>query len=162
MSLEDRRKKILVVDDEPENIHILIEALGDEFTLVAARTGKKALAIAAATPHPDIILLDVMMPNMDGYEVCRRLKANPLTVNIPVIFVTSLSDSGDELHGLKIGAVDYILKLILVVNILCHQGRHLFRLINGSQTFPLKVVHKSLETCVAVGEGSIDISQPRL
>ena len=113
MSLEDRRKKILVVDDEPANIHILIEALGDEFALVAARTGEKALAIAAATPHPDIILLDVMMPNMDGYEVCRRLKANPLTVNIPVIFVTSLSDSGDELHGLKIGAVDYILKPIL-------------------------------------------------
>ncbi|MEI7671629.1 MAG: PAS domain-containing protein [Deltaproteobacteria bacterium] len=113
MSLEDKRKKVLVVDDEPANIHILIEALGDEFALVAARTGEKALAIAAATPHPDIILLDVMMPNMDGYEVCRRLKANPLTVNIPVIFVTSLSDSGDELHGLKIGAVDYILKPIL-------------------------------------------------
>ena len=112
MSLDDKRMKILVVDDEPENIHILFEALGDEYTLVAARTGENALAIAAAAPLPDIILLDVMMPNMDGYEVCRRLKANLLTVNIPVIFVTSLSDSGDQLHGLKIGAVDYILKPI--------------------------------------------------
>ncbi|MCX5869897.1 MAG: two-component system response regulator [Deltaproteobacteria bacterium] len=108
--MDKKRRKILLVDDNPENIQILLETLGDEFAVVAARSGEKALALAIAAPHPDIILLDVMMPNMDGYEVCRRLKANPLTRSIPVLFVTSLNDIEDEQRGLEMGAVDYIIK----------------------------------------------------
>lgn len=107
-----KRSKILVVDDNHENIQILLEILGDEFAVVAARSGEKAIALALADPHPDLILLDVIMPNMDGYEVCRRLKANLLTRDIPVMFVTSLSDSTEEQHGLEVGAVDYIIKPI--------------------------------------------------
>ncbi len=110
MAKDAKPKKILIVDDNSENIQILLATLGDEFAVVAARNGEKALALATATPHPDLILLDVIMPNMDGYEVCRRLKANPLTWSIPVLFVTSLSDSEDEQRGLEVGAVDYITK----------------------------------------------------
>lgn len=113
MNDNSKRRKILVVDDNQENIRILLEVLGDEFAVVAAHSGEKAIAIAIAAPHPDLILLDVIMPNMDGYEVCRRLKANPLTWGIPVLFVTSLSDSDDELQGLELGAVDYIIKPII-------------------------------------------------
>ena len=108
--MDKKHRKILVVDDDSENIQILLEALGDEFAVIAARSGEKALALAIAAPPPDIILLDVMMPNMDGYEVCRRLKANPLTWGIPVLFVTSLNDIEDEKHGLEMGAADYIIK----------------------------------------------------
>jgi putative two-component system response regulator len=108
--MNNKRRKILIVDDNPENIRILLEALGDEFAVVGTRSGEKALTLAIAEPHPDIILLDVMMPNMDGYEVCRRLKANPETWSIPVLFVTSLNDMKDEQHGLEVGAVDYITK----------------------------------------------------
>ncbi len=112
MSLNHKRSKILIVDDQKENVLILIEALGDEFAVIAARSGEKAIALAIAVPHPDLIILDVVMPGMDGYEVCRRLKANPLTCNIPVLFVTSLSDDDDEKRGLELGAVDYIIKPI--------------------------------------------------
>ncbi len=112
MPMNHKRSKILVVDDQKENILILIEVLGDEFAVVAARSGEKAIALATATPHPDLIILDVVMPNMDGYEVCRRLKANPLTCDIPVLFLTSLNDDDDEKHGLELGAVDYIIKPI--------------------------------------------------
>ena len=110
--MNHKRSKILVVDDQKENVLILIEALGDEFAVVAARSGEKAIAMAMAAPHPDLIILDVVMPGMDGYEVCRRLKANPLTSNIPVLFVTSLRDDDDEKRGLELGAVDYIIKPI--------------------------------------------------
>ena len=108
--MNNKRRKILIVDDNPENIRILLEALSDEFAVVGTRSGEKALTLAVAEPHPDIILLDVMMPEMDGYEVCRRLKANPETWSIPVLFVTSLNDMKDEQHGLEAGAVDYITK----------------------------------------------------
>ena len=102
---------ILVVDDTEANIDILAETLADEYDIVAATTGEDALAIAAESP-PDLILLDIMMPVMDGYEVCRRLKDNEGTRDIPVIFVTAKTETTDETHGFELGAVDYITKPI--------------------------------------------------
>jgi putative nucleotidyltransferase with HDIG domain len=104
------KPRILLVDDVPENLHALISMLRDDYTLLAATSGTKALELAKTLPLPDIILLDVRMPDMDGYEVLRRLKSDPQTSDIPVIFVTALSESTDEASGLKVGAVDYITK----------------------------------------------------
>src|SRR5208283_2694911 len=108
----ERKPKILIVDDTPENIQILMGTLKDQYTIVAAINGEKALRMAVVDPRPDMILLDVMMPGMDGYEVCRRLKDNPLCANIPVIFVTAMSDEHNEEFGLSLGAVDYVTKPI--------------------------------------------------
>ncbi|MEO5351654.1 MAG: response regulator [Magnetococcus sp. XQGC-1] len=101
---------LLVVDDTPENIDVLSGILRAEYKVKAALSGERALRIAAAEPRPDMILLDVMMPQMDGYEVCRRLKENPATAQIPVIFVTAKIAVEDERRGLELGAVDYITK----------------------------------------------------
>lgn len=104
---------ILIVDDAPENLTVLSELLLPRYDVRAATNGEQALRIAALTPKPDLILLDVMMPGMDGYEVFRRLHDNPDTRDIPVIFVTAMDSPQDELHGLDIGAVDYIVKPIV-------------------------------------------------
>jgi len=102
-------QKILIVDDEPMNLAALKQILGDDYNLVFARSGAEALA--AALKHTlSLILLDIQMPGMDGYEVCKMLKADQRTEAIPVIFVTSLADCGDEAAGFAIGAVDYIIK----------------------------------------------------
>lgn len=106
------RQTILVVDDTPGNIDVLSAILRTSYKVKAAVSGEKALALAQAKPAPDMILLDVMMPGMDGYEVLRRLRADPCTASIPVIFVTALADEGDEYKGLELGAVDYITKPI--------------------------------------------------
>jgi putative two-component system response regulator len=104
------RQVVLIVDDTPENIHVLIEALRDEYATIVATSGRKALLMACTEPIPDIILLDVMMPEMDGYEVCRQLKADARTSGIPIIFVTKLAEEEDERKGLELNAVDYIHK----------------------------------------------------
>lgn len=106
------REHILIVDDQAENISIMIEALQANYDLLAATDGATALERAHSEPRPDLVLLDVMMPDMDGHEVCRRLKADPETRDIPVIFVTALDKPDDEAHGLSLGAVDYITKPI--------------------------------------------------
>lgn len=100
---------ILVVDDTPDNIDILVGILASDYQVKVAINGQKALALAAKTA-PDLILLDVMMPDMNGYEVCQRLKQDPLTSHIPVIFVTALAETADETQGFDIGGVDYITK----------------------------------------------------
>jgi putative two-component system response regulator len=100
---------VLVVDDAPESIDVLRGVLGSDYQLKAAINGPTALEVADST-RPDLILLDVMMPGMDGYEVCRRLKSNAATAQIPVIFVTTLSDAPSEERGLSLGAVDYVSK----------------------------------------------------
>ena len=100
---------VLVVDDTPENIDILVGILGGDYKVKVAIDGPKALALANKSA-PDLILLDVMMPGMNGYEVCKRLKQDPLTSHIPVIFVTALADVADETQGFELGAVDYITK----------------------------------------------------
>jgi diguanylate cyclase (GGDEF)-like protein len=101
--------KILIVDDAPINIQVLNEALRDRYRIFFATSGEDALKLVATT-LPDLILLDVMMPDMDGYEVCRRLKADPLLQGIPVIFVSAMTQQEDETIGLELGAVDYITK----------------------------------------------------
>ncbi|MGF1694313.1 two-component system response regulator [Vibrio lamellibrachiae] len=103
---------ILVVDDIPDNIHTLSGILSDEFKIKAATSGKKAIQIANTSPKPHLILLDIMMPEMDGYEVCRKLKSNPITADIPIIFVTAKAEIVDEQKGFEMGAVDYITKPI--------------------------------------------------
>lgn len=101
---------ILIVDDVPTNVQILADALRADYRIKVANNGLSALEIAQREPRPDLILLDVMMPEMDGLEVCRRLKQMPQTKNIPVIFVTAKSEESDEEYGLNLGAVDYITK----------------------------------------------------
>ncbi|MEP5764178.1 MAG: response regulator [Halieaceae bacterium] len=101
--------RLLIVDDEPTNIQILSGILQDGYLLTAATSGKKALELAAAQT-PDLILLDMMMPEMDGIDVCRALKADEKTRDIPVIFVTAMTDVENEERGLEVGAVDYIHK----------------------------------------------------
>jgi len=100
---------ILIVDDEPANLALLRQILAPEHALVFARNGAEALA-AAAKHHPALILLDIEMPDMDGYTTCRKLKQDPQTESIPVLFVTSLSETGDETAGFEAGAVDYLVK----------------------------------------------------
>ncbi len=107
---EGDRARVLIVDDTPGNIHMLMETLKAEYAIIAATSGEKALQLATSDPVPDLILLDIMMPGMDGYEVCRRLKGDVRTSRIPVIFVTRLTEEEDEAHGLELGAVDYITK----------------------------------------------------
>jgi putative two-component system response regulator len=106
----EKKAKILVVDDIADNIEILFNTLQQDYAVVAAKDGVKALRIAARKPHPDLILLDIMMPNMDGYETCRQLKADPELKHIPVIFLTAMDDLEDERRGLALGAVDYLTK----------------------------------------------------
>ena len=101
---------LLVVDDTPFNIDVLRGVLSSQYTLKVATNGEKALYLATTHPQPELVLLDVMMPGMDGHEVCRRLKADEATRHIPVIFVTSMSEVDDEKKGFEVGAVDYITK----------------------------------------------------
>ncbi|MEI7611668.1 MAG: two-component system response regulator [Betaproteobacteria bacterium] len=103
---------ILIVDDSSENLQILSELLGTDYRVLAATSGESCLEVANRALKPDLILLDVMMPGMDGYTVLARLLDNPQTRDIPVIFLTALADSGDEEHGLQLGAADYITKPI--------------------------------------------------
>src|SRR5581483_6447891 len=104
------RKLVLIVDDTPTNVAVVSGVLKDSFRTKVATNGEKALAIANAPDKPDLILLDVMMPGMDGFEVCRRLKDNPATRDIPIIFLTAKTDEVDEEKGFDVGAVDYIHK----------------------------------------------------
>ncbi len=104
-------KTVLAVDDTPENLAVVIALLRGLYKVKVSSSGEHALTIAAHT-LPDLILLDIMMPGLDGYEVCRRLKSNPATKDIPVIFLTAKSDEAGEQHGFDSGAVDYITKPI--------------------------------------------------
>lgn len=103
------RGTVLIVDDVPTNTTILGAALGTEHDVLMASSGEEALEIATRS-LPDLVLLDVLMPGMDGYEVCRSLKANPVTRDIPVIFITAMQDVEDEERGLTAGAIDYVTK----------------------------------------------------
>lgn len=105
-----KRQKILIVDDVPDNIRVLMETLKDDYAIVPAVNGPTALKIAEESPPPDLIILDILMPEMDGYEVIKRLKENDKTRYIPVIFVTAISEVINEAMGFQLGAVDYITK----------------------------------------------------
>ena len=115
---------VLIVDDTPENIDILVGILSDDYKIKVAIDGPRALALVAKS-RPDLILLDVMMPGMNGYEVCKLLKQDPLTSHIPVIFVTALSEVADETQGFALGAVDYITKPVSAAVVKARVKTHL-------------------------------------
>lgn len=119
------RQTILVVDDTPENVIILGELLQPYYRVRVASSGARALQIAALDPKPDLILLDVMMPEMDGYAVLTQLRADPATRNIPVIFVTAMDTLEDEQRGFDLGAVDYITKPLRPAIVLARTRAHL-------------------------------------
>ncbi len=119
------QQTILVVDDTPQNLAVLGELLQPLYRVRAANSGERALRAASLQPRPDLILLDVMMPGMDGYEVMQRLAADPHTRNIPVIFVTAMTATENEEHGLALGAVDYITKPINPAIVLARVHTHL-------------------------------------
>ena len=106
---DTEKKTILAVDDAPENIDVVKGILVPEYIVKAAINGKMALKIAQSQ-RPDLILLDVMMPGMDGFEVCRQLKMNPITRDIPVIFLTGKAEPASEAKGLELGAVAFVMK----------------------------------------------------
>lgn len=142
------KPRLLIIDDVNENLHTLISILRDDYAIVAATNGEKALEIAFRNP-PDLILLDVKMPIMDGYQVLRHLKTNEKTADIPVIFVTALTDTADEEKGLKLGVADYItkpinpdlLKLRILTQLeLCRYRRKPIRAINALSAKPTLLV----------------------
>ena len=108
--MADERTTVLVVDDTPENIRVLTAILGPSYRVKAATSGEKALQMCAADPLPDLVLLDVVMPGIDGWEVCRRLKADVRTAGVPVIFVSGTAGEGERSRARSLGAADFILK----------------------------------------------------
>ena len=115
---------ILIVDDTPQNIDILVEALGDDYNLQVATNGEDALE-SVADETPDLILLDIMMPGMDGFEVCRRLKAEASSRDVPVIFLTAMTDVDQKTKGFSIGAIDYITKPFNIQEVMARVETHL-------------------------------------
>ncbi len=111
MSVSTKRPTILVIDDEPFNLSLLDEVLNKNYTIQKASNGPEALELAFANP-PDLILIDVMMPHMDGFEVCRQLKKDTSTMHVPVIFITAKNEIRDEELGFAVGASDFIHKPI--------------------------------------------------
>ena len=167
MAASREKPTILIVDDTPANLSLLCDVLKSDYRTKAAVNGEKALKLAFSGTPPDLILLDIMMPGMDGYEVCRRLKANPATRNIPVIFVTAMSEVEDETRGLELGAVDYVTKPISAPIVkarvkthlaLYDQAREMERMIAKleAQAGDLAEWNRSLETRVAEGVNQVD------
>jgi len=129
---------ILIVDDTPANVALLSEVLRPEYRTKAAVDGEKALKVAMSAAPPDMILLDINMAGMDGYEVCRRLKADPATRGIPVIFVTAMDEVEDEARGLAIGGSDYITKPIVPAIVKARISTHLL----------LRAQNRAMETMI--------------
>ena len=125
MNPSNEKSRILIVDDMPENIRMLIELLQNDYATVPATNGHIAVQKARADPQPDLILLDIIMPGMDGYDVCRELKADPRTRGIPVIFITAVSEAMDEAKGFTLGAVDYVTKPFNPVTITARVKTHI-------------------------------------
>jgi len=143
----EQKKTVLVVDDAPTNIQIVNSILKDSYKVRIATTGAKALELVNAGPRPDLILLDVMMPGMDGYEVCSRLKTDPGTKDIPVIFLTGQTETSDETHGFEVGAVDYIHKPFSPAVVQARVQTHLvLRGIREQLAQQLFAIQKELET----------------
>ncbi len=119
------KRSVLVVDDTPENLTVISGILKNDFKVRAAPSGERALQIAFSDNPPDLVLLDIMMPGMDGYEVLRRLQADPRTRGIPVLFVTAMDQEEDEQRGIDLGAVDYITKPVSPAILLARVRNHL-------------------------------------
>ena len=142
-NMPDVKWTVLVVDDEPNNLRLLKQILSDRYQLVFATSGVKALEVVEKIV-PDLILLDVMMPGMDGYKTCRRLKADPRTAKVPVIFVTAMREDRDESRGFEAGAVDYIRKPISEPVVLSRVATHL-TLYDHQRACEKKVRQRTLE-----------------
>lgn len=104
------KPRVMIVDDVPENLRVIIELLKDAYHLIPLKSGKAALEKLNQDPLPDLLLLDIVMPEMDGYELCTRLKSDPRTREIPVIFITAVSEAMDDAKAFELGAVDYVAK----------------------------------------------------
>jgi len=147
MKSADEAKTLLLVDDAPANIQIANSILKDSYKIRIATNGAKALELASVTPLPDLILLDVMMPEMDGYEVCTRLKMSAETRDIPVIFLTGQTEIEDETKGFEVGAVDYIHKPLSPAIVKARVQTHLvLRGIRKQLALQLLTIQKELET----------------
>ena len=161
------KQSILIVDDTPANLDLLVEILRSDYRTKVAISGEKALELAFSGTPPDLILLDIMMPGLNGYEVCQRLKANPATRAIPVVFVTAMSEVDDETRGLELGGVDYVTKPIsppiVKARIKTHlavaeQARVLQRMVDQleAQASELSELNRTLEQRVADGVGQVE------
>jgi sigma-B regulation protein RsbU (phosphoserine phosphatase) len=147
MNPADQKKTVLVVDDAPANIQVVNSILKDTYKIRIATNGAKALELVGVAPPPDLILLDIMMPGMDGYEVCTRLKDDPGTKDIPVIFLTGQTESADETRGFEVGAVDYIHKPFSPAVVKARVQTHLvLRGIREQLALQLLAIQKELET----------------
>ncbi len=124
--LREKKHAVLIVDDIPLNIKILGEALRNDYHITISTNGEQAIEISKSDEtRPDLIILDIIMPQMDGYEVCRRLKANPKTKDIPVIFITAKDKADDEVMGFQVGGVDYITKPFNIAAVLARVKTHI-------------------------------------
>jgi len=151
-----QKQTILIVDDTPDNLTLMNGLLKDDYRTKLANSGERAISIASALPPPDLILLDIMMPGIDGYEVCRRLKAEALTRDIPVIFLTAKSEIEDEQKGFDTGCVDYITKPISPPIVLARVKTHL--LLKSARDF-LKDQNAFLEGEVAKRTREVQVIQ---
>lgn len=148
--LEIKNSKILIVDDTKVNIDILVAALKNDYRISVASDGASALEQASANP-PDLVLLDIMMPDLDGYEVCSKLKSDPKTVSVPVIFITALDQVQDKSKGFSLGAVDYITKPFHIVELKARVRTHLAlkhameHLANQNHTLDIRVRERTRE-----------------
>jgi phosphoserine phosphatase RsbU/P len=147
MTATEEKKTILVVDDAPSNIQVVNSILKDTYKIRIATNGAKALELVGVDPPPDLILLDIVMPGMDGYEVCTRLKSSPGTRDIPVIFLTGQTETEDETRGFEVGAVDYIHKPFSPAVVKARVQTHLvLRGIREQLARQLLAIQKELET----------------
>jgi len=159
MNQADHKKTVLLVDDAPANIQVVNSILKDIYKIRIATSGARALELANATPPPDLILLDVTMPEMDGYEVCARLKMAPETRDIPVIFLTGQTEIEDETRGFEVGAVDYIHKPFSPAVVKARVQTHcVLRGIREQLARQLLAIQKELETARQI---QLSILQPR-
>lgn len=138
--MTDKSKKVLIVDDSPEDIQFVVENLKEEYAVLVGTSGQKGLEIAANNPRPDVILLDVMMPEMDGYETCRRLKKDPNTQDIDVIFISAQDTTEEKLAGYDVGGSDYLIKPVQPDELL----RKVELAIQNKQTHDATVSEKSM------------------
>ena len=159
----EQKKTVLVVDDAPANIQVVNSILKDMYAVRIATNGKKALEIMNASPRPDLILLDVVMPGMNGYEVCTRLKTDPATKDIPVIFLTGQTETTDETHGFEVGAVDYIHKPFSPAVVQARVQTHLaLRGAREQLAQQLLAIQKELETAREIQHSIIPRDMPKI
>ena len=122
--MQPNKPVVLVVDDDPVNLDILVQTLEQDYFLIIAKNGKRALDLAFSH-HPDLILLDILMPEMDGFEVCQRLKADKATEGIPVIFLSVMESPGQKHRGFEVGGVDYVTKPFHADEVLARVRTHI-------------------------------------